>query len=961
MTRGLKKEVKKDIVPNNVRQIDSRPNTHLSLLDLNQKLVKAGSFYSIQKLSPTMSETVPIGEEVLFTPRQGSRSTDASGGTGPNPRFGQEDDLKGGNPQRRQPNEENSVQVNHDGDDERPKFKKRRLFPITRSTAPEYLVSEKDYEVNHASSESSILDNRGWPAVPVGPENSLWKSREWMEKSTSLRKESRSTSGHTVHIHSRRTSSSRSSAPPESFPLRTAGPLTSTSGLADQTVLHRHCEACKLGGQRLPSGSSPGLRTAVEEGSSMKLGSGDKSHQIAHQICCQPHEQNGSVGKGLKIQEEKQNESVTKIQEPVRDDRDGHINTYRGLASRKFRSNGSRKTEEILRNRAFLGLNEKCVPMAAPRNEVPRRSGHEYHMNLSSSSDAQNSFLGPTETERAKSIGQSLGRISPVGCALQDKSNNQANMQARYSPKIDVQNSIRTSNGSLSTDISPKIKLRRERASSADPAVDHVSPGSNPIPINKDGKLDLYFANNVASGIYLIEIEASITLPIPNSSGWRCFRIPGLLPSQEIDTPVLINFRVQSIPPLSPTQSEKSPSIENPDCSWIAEAQFNSDDLFDVGLSTATQMSGKFWLRSLLILQLRLKIPVYVLDSWDSSISLQTFPRWSEGHGLQIEHRVSLNMIGLAHDIFAERVKYSFLIKNGFCNTAEYTMNPGECLIELGNIDWQDTLMQQHGELTVIRHLEDLCKPLEISFTFGYPKKDQLTIRLPMLSPMKGNVVSERIVLVKPLSPLIFEYPGSDSISTWRRMDQSDEQSQADCFDRQHLPRLFPEGLKDDLVIRVNELAPVCYRALQREGNPLISEDPSNLVWNLKINIDKVFGGGLECLMKFDIQVGRNDQVLTVSPHDWTPDLFAIQGQLATQAGGEWRKDRNGNLTLFRLPEIGIGQTIEIELRWYKMIVRERLRSDDVEQSAVQHSLPKIIGKSILGGSLRCNIDSGLQ
>ena len=318
-------------------------------------------------------------------------------------------------------------------------------------------------------------------------------------------------------------------------------------------------------------------------------------------------------------------------------------------------------------------------------------------------------------------------------------------------------------------------------------------------------------------------------------------------------------------------------------------------------------------------------------------------------------------MIGLAHDIFAERVKYSLLIKNGFCNAGEYTVNRGECLVEVGNIDWQDTSMQHHGELTVIRHLEDLCKPLKISFRLTYPKRDQLTIRLPTLSPTTGNVESERVMLLKSLAPLIFEYPESDSISTWKRVENSEEQPQADCFERQLLPRLFPEGLKDDLVMRVDVLAPVCFRALQCEGNPLISEDPTNLVWNLKINIDKIFGGGLECLMEFDVQASSNDQILTVSPHDWTPDLFVIQRRLATPAAGEWRKDRHGNLTLFRLPEIAVGQTIEIALRWYKMIVRGRLKSDDQEPSAVQHWLPKIIGKSILGGSLQCNVDSGLE
>lgn len=913
-----------------------------------------------------MTGTVPIGEEVLITPRQDSRSTDASGGTRPGTRFGKESVHKCGCPQRRQSKEEDCVQANHDVDDRLPKFRKRRLFPITRSNAskPKHPVAEREYELDLGFSEPTMLDNRSWPVAPAGAENSPWKSREWIEKSGSLGKESRSTSGHTVHIHSRRTSSSRSSAPLESFPPISAWQLSSTSELADQAVPHRHCEACKLGGRRTLSGSPSDVQTAVEEGSNRKLDSADRSNQIAHQTCCQPYGQNESSAKRLKIQLGKQNTGVRKIHEPVRDEIDGHMNACKSFALQKVRSIRPGRTEQVSRDRATQGCNENisdCVPVAAPRHEVPRRIGYEYHMNPSSSSGAQNSCLGSMEDKKVKDIRQSHTRIPSFGCALQDKGNTQANSRTSNSPRIQVQKQRHTSFGSLSTDISPTIQVPGERASSAGPTGHIANLESDPIPINRDSKLDLYFADDIASGVYLIEIEASVSLSVPDASGWRTFVIPGLLSSQSIDTPVLVNFRVQSVPPTSPTQSGKPPFLENPDCSWTAEAQFSSDRLLDVGIYTPTQISGKLWLNSVLSLKLRLKIPVYELDYWDSSTSLRTFPRWSEGRGLQIEHYATLNTVGLAQDIFAERVKYSFLTKNGFRNAAECIINRGECQIELGNIDWQDTSPEHHGEVTVIRPFEDLGKPLEISFTLSYPRKDQLTIRLPTLSPKMGNVMSERVMVVKPLSPLVFEYPESDSFSTWRRTDRSDEKPQRDCFDRQHLPRLFPEGLKDDLVIRVNELAPVCFRALQCEGNPLISEDPSNLVWNLKVNIDKVFGGGLECLMKFDIQAGSNDRALTISPHDWTPDLFVIKQRLATQVVGEWRKERNGNLSLFRLPEMTIGQTIDIVLRWYKLVVRERLRSGDLEQSAVQHLLPKIIGKSILGGSLRCSVDSGLQ
>lgn len=955
--------MEKNSVPNKVRQVDSKPDTHLALLKLDDRFVKTASFYSIQKLFCTMTETGLGSEEMLVPPRQISRSTDTSGGAWLHTRFCKQNDRKGSYPQRRRSNGEVNVQMNHDDNDEITIFKKRRLFPITRSTGSIYPVVEIDRELRHAYSEPTIHNQRGWPTGPAGAENPLWKSPEWIEKSGSLRKESRSTSGHTVHIHSRRTSSSRSSAPSESFPPRTAGQSSSKLGFAEQAPSHRHCEACKLGQHRLLPGSVSASQT-IEAGSNIKLDSGGKNHQTVRPTCCQPFDQNGSLARGSKTHSEKQNGGVTKNHEPVRDEMNGHINTHKSFAPHTLRSRGPGRTEELSRDTSISDFDEKsleCVPVVAPPGEVARRSGYGSHMKPNSSSSAQNSFLGSMETKKVKNIGQSRKRMSSFGCAVQDKRNGPIKTQTSNPSRIPVRKQSQSSASSLSTDVSPKSQMRGEGASSADPAVQHVDIENHPIPMKKDGKLELYFANDIASGVYLIEIVASVCLSAPDFRGWRDFLIPGLLPSWDIDIPILVNFRVQSNPLLSPTEPGRSPFTKNPDCSWIAEAQFNSNFLFNVGIFTPTQIAGKIRLGSIVILQLRLKIPVYDLDYWNSSTFLRTFSGWSEGRGLQMKHHASLSMISPALDICAERVKYSFLIKNGFHDAAEYTLNLGECLIQAGDIDWQDTLSEHHGEVTVIRHVEDLGKPLEIFFTLSYPKKDQLTIRLPTLSPKTGNVMSERVLLVKPSPPLVFEYPERDSFSTWRRGDYSDEQPQGERFDRQNLPRLFPEGLKDDLVIKVSELAPVHFRALQCQGNPLISEPLSNIIWNLKINIDKVFGGGLECLMKFDIQVGYSDQMLTIDPHDWTPDLFIIKRRLATQAVGEWRKDRHGNLVLFRLPDMAVGDTIEIALRWYKLIVRERLRSDDHEQSAIQHSLPKIMSKSILGGSLRCNVDSGLQ
>lgn len=945
-----------------MRQVDSKPATRLVLLSLDEEFVKTGRFYSIHQLS-TMTGTVPIRKEMAVTPPQDSRLPDAGGGTRPDTRL-KENNHPLGNCQRRKTDEQEVSQTTHDDETDLRNFKKRRLFPISRSAASKSAVAKSDNEVDHASPPPITLSKGGWPGAPAEVENPLWRSCEWVQSLGSLGKDSRSTSGHTVHIHSRKTSSSHSSARAGSGSPRTSEQLSSKQRRVYRALSHRHCEACKLRGHRLPSESPPGLQAATED-SNVKMDPGDKSYQSLHRICCEPYEQEGLLPKGLTIQSEKHDGSATKLNNSGLEKTDSNLDTYKSWAPYKRKPRGLERTKDFSCNSSLLDLKENSIePLATVEqsDEAPRLAGHEHCMKPIHSYGDRRSFGGQMENIKLNNVGQSQ-RTSSFSLALQDKSCSPVNMRSPNQPGFQTQRQTRRKSSSLFSDKSLDIWMPKEGANSVFSHFEgpgHFSHESHPTLNSDDGKLVIYFPDSVASGTYLIEIEASISLSAPDTSGWQGFLIPGLLPLQYIEVPIRIKFHVQSTLPLPPTQSGKSRSIRSPDCSWIAEAQFNADRLFDVEISTSTEISGKFRLGTSLILQLRLKIPIYELDHWDTLTSLRTFPRWSERQGLQIEHHASLSMVDSVQEIFAEQVKYSFLVKNGFRNAIEHMLKPGECLMKLGNIDWQDASTEHYVEVTVIRHLEDLGKPLELSFALCYPKKDQLTIRLPTLSPKTGTVMSERVMLVKPPPPLMFEYPESDSFSTWRRVDLPGKQSQNTCFDRNDLPRFFPEGLKDDLVIRIVELAPVCFRALRCEGNPLISEEPSNLVWNLKMIIDKAFGGGLECHMKFNTLAGSSDQVLTVNPNDWSPDLFIIGGQLATQAIGEWRKDRNGNLILFKLPDMSVGQGVEIALRWYKMIVREKLRSDDPKQPKLEHFLPNIVDKSVLGGSLRCNVDAGL-
>ena len=915
--------------------------------------MKTASFYSIQKMPSERTELFPTEEDALVTPRQNSAPLGVSERTNPRVRF-----------EKRDIHRHSCAQSSDDEDP--PSFKKRRLFPILRSSAS---VGEIYKAADDASSEPRNLGRRLWPAAaPTEIEGFPLQNRDWIQKWASAGKESRSTSGHTVQIHSRSTSASCSSSSAlwESFSSSTAERLGIKREHGNRPLSHRHCEACKRGRHGMPSGSSAGLPIATKA-TDVKANSVDENHRGACQTCYHLDEPKELLEIELAMYAEKQIETATKAKEIKHDKRDGYVEKCKNLAPYKMKLRGFNRNKHFphdLSISALKGNLSELISVADQYDERPRVAGYDYYTKLISSSDVQKSFQVPTNNQKNQNVGHSQGRRSSVNREPHNENGRQSELQSPNPSKVQEQRQTRRSSSTLSSNMSSKVSVRSEAAGSAHPLFKEPSGSdleTDPVLIKDDSKLEIYFADDVASGIYLIELEATVALSSPDSRGWRDFCIPGLLPVQRLEVPVCISFHVHSISPLSPSQSEESQVGGNSARPWIPKAQFNTDQLLDVGVRTPTQVSGKFLLGIPLILKLRLKIPLCELDHWDTSISFRTFPQLSERHGLLMEHHASLTIITATQELFAEQIRYSYLVKNGFGDARTYTLNRDECLIELGNINWQDISTHHPVELTVIRHLEDLGKPLELSFALYYPKTDQRTIRLPTMCPKTGSVLSERVMIVQPPPPLTAEYPESDSFSTWKPVDLPEEESQSTYFDRCDLPKFFPERLKDDLVIKIIEPPPVCYRALQREGNPLISEEPSNLIWNLKMNIDKIFNDGLECTMKFDTQAGCSDQVLIINPQDWTPDLFTIGGRVATPAIGEWRKDRNGYLTLLKLPEMNAGQTLKIMLRWYKMIVREKSRPDDPGQSQIEYSLPKINDKSILGGCLRCNVDAGLQ
>lgn len=522
---------------------------------------------------------------------------------------------------------------------------------------------------------------------------------------------------------------------------------------------------------------------------------------------------------------------------------------------------------------------------------------------------------------------------------------------------------------SPSPDVSPRIWLRRHgRLGSSsqwflprEPTAVH--PADDPSWKIQGNKLEVCFADCPSRETYTVDIEASIRLSGLDDEGWLDFIIPGLPQPDDAAISGSVHFRIK--PPVR--QSSIDVAMDEAkyqlDRAKNVEAQFDTRALHDTQIGR-TQVFGRFWVQNSRLLRTRLKSPIYRIVSWDASISLSTTPIWLNSQGVQLKHHARLQMKQPKRDIFAGQVGFSFHIKHGPLRSREYILKSSRCSVHIE----EDTGLQnrsagdEKANITIYRNAADLGLPLDVYFMSGYIPWDQATIALPTLCPGVGKVLSECILLTKPSTPLVMEHVERAFFSSWNRTDVTEGSRCIMRFDRVELPQLFPEGLKDDVVIRIRELCPIQFSALETPEDSLVSRETFSAIWNMDIQIDRVCGQYLVCRMNLLVAVGNDsERLLTFDAHNWVPELSFIDGRLATQRAGEWRKAEDGYLTLSKSPAMITGQIVRVEMRWKELIIASEFKGVGVAMSNVEYHLPTIIGKSVLGGSLTCNDDNGMH
>ena len=500
-----------------------------------------------------------------------------------------------------------------------------------------------------------------------------------------------------------------------------------------------------------------------------------------------------------------------------------------------------------------------------------------------------------------------------------------------------------------SPNVSPRLWLRKEESSINTPMQNTSVPmlvATEPFNTKDNGKLYLVFGHDVTAGIYEVELEANLTLQKPDRSGWQSFEVAGLPSNEGKDTTGGFEFVVK-------------PEVDNLD---LLEFQYDTSRLLDARTLGSRELVARFRLSEPLLLRLRAKERIHDIDDWNTAVTLYTVPKWSTNEGTHVKHHASLTFELPDRDIFAEKVKFSIVVKYGPSKDHNCSLEADESSVSLAEDDKLESSPGPHSseaEITIIRSMQNLDNSIHLYFVRSYPDTEYVSISLPTFRPKLGKVLSESIMLLKASPPLFLEHLGRGQFSKWKLSEHYKSEETWMCLDRVEVSPLFPEGLKDDAMVRIRKLWPVHYEALDASDEPLSPEHPSNVVKELDVRIERVFGEGLECRMSVEIQVGSSCRLLTVDDHDWTPMFFVIDGQLATQKAGEWRENEEGYKTLFKSSAMTLGQTLRLEMHWKELVISDEFRGEGMEQNKMEYKIPRILGKIILGGTLLCRIDEG--
>ena len=332
-------------------------------------------------------------------------------------------------------------------------------------------------------------------------------------------------------------------------------------------------------------------------------------------------------------------------------------------------------------------------------------------------------------------------------------------------------------------------------------------------------------------------------------------------------------------------------------------------------------------------------LPIY---KWDMSGQLYTAVNLSPEGKLQIYHGYRMSLFIPKPLTSTKRVSFCLVISGVLQDNCTRIIPSGEeslCFDET----FDPRISEYHeAEITILRDAADLEKSLNLYFHLTMSKVDPklgYIAALPNFRPQSGKVKSESVFVAEPLPPLTLKFEPTGALNTWKFMQP--EMDRLVYLERTELPKLFPEGLKDSVRIRILQAQPTRFRLLEAIGK-------AEAIWNFHVNVQQPSGSGIECLMHLTLHVGDASTLLTIKPHGWLPKYSLIDGFLATQAGGEW-VDVDGAMVLLKQSWMTEGP-LHISITW----AVPSITASDSDYCSRELLVPSILHRHILGGTINC-------
>lgn len=328
---------------------------------------------------------------------------------------------------------------------------------------------------------------------------------------------------------------------------------------------------------------------------------------------------------------------------------------------------------------------------------------------------------------------------------------------------------------------------------------------------------------------------------------------------------------------------------------------------------------------------------IYHIPKWEMSVELYTDVVQLQAGNIEIHHHALLSITAPKQEIHAQRVSLVIVMVNGPLYNQQHILERDQRSLFL-----DEDLISFSPRLVEIAILQDVCdmeKPLDVYFKTSHPMSaGEVLIAIPEIRPRDGKVFPESVLIAEPSPPLKMTTLARREHSTWKTTHGChDCMQQARQFERIELPRLYPDGQKDDICIKITEPHPVTFQSL---GTLAATE----VAWDLKIKVHRPLGTDIGCHMNLCIHVGDVNKLLTFNAHDWKPKISLIGGRLATEAVGEWRKIGH-DMVLFKQPWMHAGP-LQVEIFWNE--------PQAVVGSGHDLPLPTITDRDILSASLVC-------